>query len=159
MSLSDSLYEGGCMKIKVIENNDDEVIITIHCREVTSEIKELINQIESSNITLIGKDNHESTILSLKQIYYFEAVDNKVFAYLKDKVYEVDKKIAELNNILKFTSFVQTSRTIILNINCVTKIQTLVNGRLMAQLSNDEKMIITRQYAKDFKDKLKGGRR
>ncbi len=147
------------MKVKVIEHNDDEVIVTIHCREVTDEIKELINQIESTNVTLMGKDNNESTVLSLKQIYYFEAVDNRVFAYLKDKVYEVDKKIAELNNFLKFTSFVQTSRTIILNINCVNKIQTLVNGRLLAQLSNDEKMIITRQYAKDFKDKLKGGRR
>lgn len=147
------------MKIKIVHSLEDEVEITISCKEVNEEIKELITQIENANMTLIGKDENGSKILSLKSIYYFEAFDNRVFAYLKNQVFEVDKKIAELNELLKFTSFIQTSRTIILNINFVSRIKTLVNGRLLAELVNGEKIIITRQYSKDFKDKLKGGRR
>lgn len=159
MWLPDSFYEGGCMRIQIIKNPNDEVVITIACPEVNDEIKAIINQLESFNMTLIGKSEIGNTILPLNDIFYFEAFDNKVFAYVKDNVFEVDKKIVELNDLLKATSFIQISRTIILNINNVLRIQTLVNGRLLAHLTNGEKLIITRLYAKDFKDKLKGGRR
>ena len=44
--------------------------------------------------------------------------------------------------------------TIILNIRKIKKVTTLVNGRILAQLNNGEKMIITRVYAQNFKQKL-----
>ncbi len=59
--------------------------------------------------------------------------------------------------MLSHTAFLQTSRTIILNLNKINKIKTMVNGRIMAELLNNEKMIITRVYANSFRDKLKGG--
>ena len=148
------------MKIRIVKSKDTEDYVEIHCLEVNDEIKKIIEFIESTNISFIGKDTTrmESSILKLKDIYYFEAVDNKVFAYLSHQVFEVDKKIAELNEELKATSFIQISRTVILNINTVKKITTLVNGRMLVVLNNNEKLIITRLYAKSFKDKLKGGK-
>ena len=43
---------------------------------------------------------------------------------------------------------------IFLNIRKIKKVTTLVNGRILAQLNNGEKMIITRVYAQNFKQKL-----
>lgn len=146
------------MKIRLIENkNQEDVLVEIHCSEVNNEINQLVELINSHHLSITGKDQNESVVLPINRIYYFEAVDNKVFAYLKEQVYEVEYKIQELNDMLKDTSFIQISRTVILNIRNVYKIKTMVNGRMMAELNNQEKLIITRLYAKGFKDKLKGG--
>jgi len=147
------------MKIQVVQNSsNDEVVLEIHCKEVNNEVESLIELINSHHLTIQGKDENGTIVLSIKNIYYFEAVDNRVFAYLKENVFEVDYKIAELNELLANTSFIQISRTVILNIVNVNRIKTLVNGRMMVELNNGEKQIITRLYAKTFKDKLKGGK-
>lgn len=146
------------MKVKVFTNCDvSETIVEIHCKTETNEVKKLVNYINNSYISLTGKKDGETFILDLDDVYYFEAVENKVFAYLESEVYEVQYKIADLNEILKSTSFIQTSRTIILNIDKIIKIRTLVNGRIEAALTNNEKMIISRAYNNSFKTKLKGG--
>ena len=146
------------MKLDVIVDNQvEETEVKIICKEKTPEIDKMVDLINSHIYSIIGKLDGESFILNLNDIYYFEAFENKVFAYLETEVYEVSQKIADLVEMLSHTAFLQTSRTVILNLNKINKIKTMVNGRIMAELSNNEKMIITRVYANNFKDKLKGG--
>ena len=134
----------------------EETEIYIKCKEIDSKINKISNYIRTSYITLIGKINTQQFVLNLDDIYYFEAVDNKVFAYVEKEVYEVNYKIQELVEMLTRTSFIQTARTIILNINKIEKVSTLVNGRISAVLINGEKMIITRVFSHSFKNKLNG---
>ena len=125
----------------------EETEILIKCKEIDSKINKISNYIRTSYITLIGKIDGEQFIINLDDIFYFEAVENKVFAYVEKDVFEVNYKIQELVDMLKRTSFIQTARTIILNINKIEKVSTLVNG---------EKMIITRVFSHSFKNKLNG---
>ena len=134
----------------------EETEILIKCREIDSKINKISNYIRTSYITLIGKIEGEQFVLNLDDIFYFEAVENKVFAYVEKEVYEVNYKIQELVEMLSRTSFIQTARTIILNINKIEKVSTLVNGRISAVLINGEKMIITRVFSHSFKNKLNG---
>ena len=134
----------------------EETEILIKCKEVDSKINKIANYIRTSYITLIGKIDGEQFVINLDDIFYFEAVENKVFAYVEKEVYEVNYKIQELVDMLKRTSFIQTARTIILNINKIEKVSTLVNGRISAVLVNGEKMIITRVFSHSFKNKLNG---
>lgn len=147
------------MKIEIIKDeNTEETQIKIICKEVDESIDKIVTLLKTIDISIIGKLDNDKVMLNLQDIYYFEAVENKVFAYLKEKVYEVSYKIAELNEMLNKTSFIQTSRTIILNVNKIKRIQTMVNGRILAEFNNSEKMIITRVYANQFKEKIKGGK-
>ena len=134
----------------------EETEILIKCKEIDSKINKISNYIRTSYITLIGKIDGEQFIINLDDIFYFEAVENKVFAYVEKDVFEVNYKIQELVDMLKRTSFIQTARTIILNINKIEKVSTLVNGRINAVLVNGEKMIITRVFSHSFKNKLNG---
>ena len=145
--------------MKLIVEEDDslkETEITIKCREKNEKINKLIEMISTYYINVTGKKDGENYRLSLDDIYYFEAVENRVFAYVKKDVYEVNYKIVELEEVLKNTSFIRVSRTVILNILKIERVSTLVNGRILACLDNGEKMIITRLYAKEFKRKLQG---
>ncbi len=143
------------MKLEIYEIDDlEETQILIKCQKIDYKINRISDFIKTSYITINGKLNGEHYVLNLDDIYYFEAVDNKVFAYVEKEVYEVGYKLQELVDMLVKTSFIQVSRTVILNINKIEKVSTLVNGRISAFLVNQEKMIITRVYARDFKKKL-----
>lgn len=148
------------MKVKIIENKDiEEDVVTIECAKVNDSILHIVKYIENYDLSIFGKMNGSKYIILLNDIFYFEAVDNHVFAYTLDAVYEVNYKIQEINDNFSHTSFIQTSRTMILNIDKIEKVSTLVNGRILAVLVNKEKQIITRAYASNFKLKLlnKGG--
>lgn len=145
------------MKLQIDQiPNLEETEIYIKCKEVDSKINKISNYIRTSYITINGKIDNEQYVINLDDIFYFEAVENKVFAYVEKEVYEVSYKIQELVDLLLRTSFIQTSRTIILNINKIEKVSTLVNGRISAVLVNGEKTIITRVFAHSFKNKLNG---
>lgn len=132
----------------------EETEIIIRCNKIDSKINRISNYIRTSYITINGKLDGENHIINLSDIYYFEAIENRVFAYVEKNVYEVNYKLQELTVMLAKTSFLQVARTIILNINMIDHVSTLVNGRIGAVLVNGEKMIITRVYAREFKKKL-----
>lgn len=144
------------MKIKIEEHRElTEVEVVINCPEKNDEVNKIVQTLNMYLYTIIGKKDGDNYVLSLDDIFYFEAVDNHVFAYGEKDIYEVNYKLLELSELLSKTSFIQTSRTIILNIRKIKKVSTLVNGRILAFLNNNEKMIITRVYAQKFKHKLK----
>ena len=106
------------MKLQIDQiPNLEETEIYIKCKKIDSKINKISNYIRTSYITINGKIDNEQYVINLDDIFYFEAVENKVFAYVEKEVYEVNYKIQELVDLLLRTSFIQTSRTIILNIN------------------------------------------
>lgn len=143
------------MKVKVIQDNEfEEDYVEIHCREVDQNIEKLKSQIENFGLYISGKLDGQLYQISLNNVFYFEAVENRVFAYTEKYVFEVNYKIQELNDHFAHTSFLQTSRTVVLNIDKIDHVTTLINGRILAVLQNKEKMIISRAYANNFKRKL-----
>ena len=144
------------MKIKVEENKElSEIEVLISTPIIDDDVHRVVKLLETSTLNILGKLNGENYLLTLDQIFYFEAVDNRVFAYCEKEIYEVNYKLQELTELLSQTYFIQTARTIVLNIKQIKKVTTLVNGRILAVLNNGEKMIITRVYAQKFKQKLK----
>ena len=89
-----------------------------------------------------------------KDVYYFESVDNKVFAYCEKQVYEVRKKLYELESDLSGTDFLRISKSVIVDLSKIRNLSPSFNGRLEALLRNGEKIIISRQYIPALKKKL-----
>lgn len=141
------------MKVKVIESQacaEDEIIITVN--KIDDDIIHIAKYAENYGINIIGYIENVQYVIPLRDIFYFEAVDNHVFAYSSDKVYQVNYKIASITEQFSDFSFIQTSRTIVLNIDKIDHVLTLINGRILAVLVNKEKQIITRAYAQMFRD-------
>lgn len=145
------------MKVKVVTNDSlNEIEVVVNCPKHDEQVDRIVKAVETSMFNIMGKLRGENYVLNIDDIYYFEAVDNRVFAYCEKEIYEVNYKLHDLSLLLAQTSFLQTARTIVLNIKKIKKVNTLVNGRILAELTNGEKMIITRVYAQSFKTKLRG---
>ncbi len=83
---------------------EDEVII--RCAEVDDKLMRLIYALREDE-RLTGYLEDKIVKLSLKDIYYFEAVDNKIFAYASEETYEIRRKLYELEQDFVHTDFLR----------------------------------------------------
>ena len=139
--------------IEALADGAEEEII-IRTNTIDRDIIDLIYAVKAGRNKITAFDENEIVQLDSKEIYYFESVDNKVYACCEKKVFEIKQKLYELEEIYKQTDFVRVSKSMIVNISKVNKIVPMFNGRLEGMLSNDEKVIISRQYVAKLKKKL-----
>lgn len=131
-----------------------EVEIKITCGLIDDRLKRLIEQIRLYSFSVLAKKEDRIIPVPLEEIYYFEAVDNKVFLYKDREVYLCSKKLYELEELLSDTPFVRVSKNCILNTAFVESVKAQFSGRLEATLSNKEKLIISKHYLPEFRGKF-----
>lgn len=143
------------MKITILSpepGQEDEIII--RCAQIDDRVLSLIQNLKGEKSKLTAYADDGITILDPKDVYYFEAVDNRVFAYCAKQVFEVRKKLYELESELTGTDFLRISKSTIVDLSKVAHLSAAFNGRLEAKLKNGEKIIISRQYVPVLKKKL-----
>lgn len=143
------------MKITIQENSKvQETEIVIICKELTSDLDEIISSIAASNHTIAGKADGEIHFIPTKDIYYFEAVENRVFFYTKDQTFESSIRLYQLEEKLSNTTFARVSKAVIANLQKIKSIRPDENSRLIATLSNHEKIMVSRSFVPEIKKKL-----
>lgn len=143
------------MKITIenpAEGAEDEIIV--RCTTLDDRIMNLIYALKSEQDKLTGYMEDKIIKLVPKEVYYFESVDNKTFAYTVQGVYEVHKKLYEIENEYSNTDFLRISKSVIVNVAKIAYIRPIFNSRFEAKLKNNERVIISRQYVNDLKAKL-----
>lgn len=131
---------------------EDEIIV--RCATLDERLMNLIYSLKSEQDKLTGYVEDKIVKLQPKDIYYFESVDSKVFAYTAKGMYEVHKKLYEIEAEYAHTDFLRISKSIIVNVAKIAYLKPIFNGRFEAKLKNDEKIIISRQYVLELKKKL-----
>ena len=134
------------------DGEEDEVII--RCRELDEDLTYFINLLKAGKKHITGYHDGAIRKLSPKEVFYFESVDNKVFAYCETVVYEVKEKLYEIETLYQHTSFQRISKSVIVNVSLIEYVSPMLGARLEATLKNHEKVIISRQYVPELKKKL-----
>ena len=143
------------MKIVIeVPKQGDEDEIIVRCRTLDERLMNLIYSLKTEQDKLTGYVEDKIVKLSLKDIYYFESVDNRVFSYTAKGMYEVHKKLYEIEAEYAHTDFLRISKSVIVNVAKIAYIKPIFNGRFEAKLKNEEKIIISRQYVLELKKKL-----
>lgn len=133
-------------------NEEDEIII--RCHRVDEDLMHLIHRFKERRDGITAYQQREIIKLSPKDIYYFESVDNRVFACCEKQVYEVKLKLYELEKTLSNGDFIRISKSVIVNLDKIKSVVPMLNCRLEAYLQNEEKIIISRQYVPQLKKAL-----
>ncbi len=143
------------VSVKQIGRDRDEQVI-VHCYEVNDDVKTIVSFIKSTGITLPGYIEERASQISLQDIYFVEAVDNKVFAYTAKKVYELKCKLYEFVMLYENRKFFRCSKSFVINLMKINHVRPILNGRFSATLFNGEEVIISRQYVPELKKRLLG---
>lgn len=140
------------MQINIeIQEDAADTAVTIKCKERDAFVERLIAalQIIDKQIMVIYEGN--MTSIDLEEILYIESVDRKCFIYTVNKVYESFNKLYELEQQLEQYLFVRINKSCVVNLKNIDSIKTYIDRRLLIKMSNNEQLIVSRQYANGIK--------
>ncbi len=147
---------GWHMKVRVEtvgEGEEEEIIVRTSKQDLwmLEQLKSLVKAREP----LLGYDaDGGMSPLDLQEIYYFESVENRVFAYGTKDVLELKCRLYELEERFAGTDLIRISKSMILSLEKVERFVPVLGGRIEAVLANGERVVISRQYVPDVKRRL-----
>ena len=133
-------------------NEEDAVIV--RCASPDQRLISMLLSFQTAKTELTGYLNDKIVRLNYQDVYYFEANENRVFAYCHSEVYEVKYKLYELEELFTHLDFIRCSKSMIVNMEKIEYLSPLFSGKLEAHLKNNEKVVISRQYVRSLKIKL-----
>lgn len=142
--------------IKQITEGEESVVIRY--KELSGKINKIIGILNNEENKIWGKTDDENICIDTDDLLYLESVDEKVFAYTKDKVIRLDGTLNSFLNQVGDECFFRCSKAIILNVNRVISLKSLSSNRIDATMEGGEHIIISRRYASEFRRLLKGDR-
>ena len=140
------------MKVTIKKDIESGTAVEIHCREVTSETERLERYIRRFDERLMASENGNTYNVSLEEILYIESVDKKTFLYTTGHVFQTDKRLYELEELLDDKTFFRCSKSVIVNLNRITKLRPEVTRNILATLTNGEVIVISRRYVRALKE-------
>ena len=144
------------MKITLEPAPLEEVEVIIRGDISGPEVSELLRRLgtkTSSRLMVVREE--EQFLLDTAQIVYLETADNRVRVHTAAETYESKQKLYELMEQLGALSFVQISKSTIVNLNFVKSIQAEFSGNYLIKLKNrKEKLTLSRKYFREFKERI-----
>lgn len=144
------------VRIRQISDKSDECLI-IECVEVTPDIESIRSYALTKGTTLTGSLDNHMYQFNLADVYYFEAIGERVFAYTKSKSFELKIRLYELESAYSDRHFIRCSKSFVINLMKIESISPALNGRFSAHMKNGEQVIISRQYVPKMKHAVMGG--
>jgi len=134
-----------------LPGQEDTVTISVKC--MTENVMRAINILKSpDNITVYADE--QALLLPINDIFYAESVDLKTFIYAEKIVYGSKLKLYEIEDILSKSDFLRISKQVIVNVKKIKSVSPGGSGRFIAILINEEKIIISRQYVPQLKERF-----
>ena len=144
------------MKINInIDGSFTETEIIINCAAMSDELEKVLTVLRALDFKLTGTINGETHILDIPNILYIDTVDKKTFLYTKSDVYETSLKLYELEEMLSPRDFFRAGKSSIINFAKIKSLKSDIDGRIIVMMENNEKMIVSKQYAVFIKNKLR----
>ena len=144
------------MKLNIDINEDyEETHVTIHAKEWTKELEELIKKIDQkAPKRIIGVDGDKSMLLTPSEIDYIFAENRKVYAWINKQSIEITMKLYEAEEVLASFGFSRLSKSVIGNLNQITRFELAFNGNLCVYFKSGSKEYVSRKYVNELKNKL-----
>ena len=143
------------MKINInVDSSYAETEIMINCSSVSDELERVIATLRALDSKLTGLKNGQTFILEASQILYIDTVDKKTFLYAESEVYESSLRLYELEEQLSATDFFRAGKSSIINFSKIKSLKSDIDGRIIVVMENNEKLIVSKQYASFIKNKL-----
>ena len=140
--------------IKTREENIEENYLELHYDKIDEETNAVLDRLRDTLRYIEGSKEQGKVTIALTDIFYIETVDRKTFAYTKDSCVEIKEALRDFIEEFENIGFVRISKSSVVNIYKIQKLQGDLNMRVIIYLKNGEQLIMNRSYRNDFYDKL-----
>ena len=140
--------------IKTKEKDLKENYLELHYDTVDEETTAVLERLRDTLRYIEGTYEDKKVTIALQDIFYIETVDRKTFAYTKDMCVEIKEALRDILEEYSKIGFVRISKSAIVNIYKIKKLQGDINMRVIIFLKNDEKLVMNRSYKNEFYERL-----
>ena len=149
------------MKLNLYEDKKmTDEHVDVYYSNMRPVIKQIIDTVNSERPSFSGRpadedlDDWEETILGPDDIYYFDFVDRKLFAYTETGVFRLMNTLSACEELLWNYGFVRVSKSNLINIYKIKQLKPDLNMKVYAFFDNGERICINRSYKKTFNEYL-----
>lgn len=142
------------MKILVEHGDYEENEVILRCKDLNSEMLEILHILRERSARLTAYKDGETHMLLPADIYYAEAVEGKTFLYTQNMVLETAASLSALQDNHSEAGFIRIGKSQLVNLHHVAKLKSLPNSRIEITLQSAEKLIVSRHYVQNLKEKL-----
>lgn len=136
--------------VKTKEENLEENYLELHYDEIDAETAAVLERLRPSLKYIEGIIDGKRLTVPLADMYYFETVDRKTFGYTKDTCIEVKETLQGIIGEHESAGFVRISKSSVVNLYKIKKLQGDLNMRTLIHLKNGENLVMNRAYKADF---------
>lgn len=143
------------MKLHVIQEEIPEPELTLRCRDPQApEVARLRQFLDLYGPRLPAQTQDGLLLLDPSELLYGEFVGRSVFLYTKEGVFPTKLSLAQLET--EGEHMVRCSKSMVVNLMHLRHLQSELSGRILATLSNEERILISRHYAAALRKRLGG---
>ena len=143
------------MKVTILEKMaDEEDELIVKCDYLDESLTKLINQFKTGKGKMNFYKDGKIVFVEPEEVLYFESVDDTVFAYTKDSVFETKSKLYQLEEELPASIFFRANKAVIVNLDKIDSLAPVFGGRFEAVLENGYKVVVSRNYLSTLKELL-----
>lgn len=137
-----------------------ETRVTIEGPELDENIQELIDFIYGRELQfLIGKKGEMQHILKPDEVHYFHTENDHIIAVTETDSFILKERLYELEAMLPSKKFIRLSKSVIANLNQLSRFEASFNGTLCVYFKSGKKEYVSRTYVPMIKEALKLNRR
>lgn len=140
--------------VRTKEEHIEENYLELHYDKIDEETNAVLDRLRNTLKYLEGTVDDRKVNIAVTDIFYFETVDRKIYAYTKDQCVEVKEALRDIIEEYSKIGFVRISKSSVVNLYKIKRLQGDMNMRVIIYLKNDEKLIMNRSYKKEFYDRL-----
>jgi len=141
------------MKVTVMEQRGAQNQLIIQCDDASDpEIRELLHYVENFRRKIPSNQGDALLMTDPSQVLYAEFVSRTVFLYTTEDVRPTNLSLAQLEH--DFNAFLRCSKSMVVNLDFIEWLKSDVSGRILATLTNGERILISRHYASSLRQAL-----
>lgn len=145
------------LKVRIdIDDKHEETVVTVQAKEWTEELAALVSKLQQSASTgrLMGVEHDRMVLLDPIEIDYVYAERRRVLAALGSSRIELRMKLYEVELLLAPYRFMRFSKSVIGNIDRISRFELMFNGNLCVHYNSGNKEYVSRAYVTELKKRL-----
>lgn len=143
------------MKITLQQVNKGNEEIIIKYSRITERIDGIVRYIEGQSGQLLGSKDGQQYVISVPKILYLESVEGVTYLYTEKDLYQLNLTLSLFESLYGEEGFFRCSKSMVINIYRIKKLKSMSGNRIDVTMDNDEHVVISRHYAKEFRRTLR----
>lgn len=144
------------MKITLQQIDAGAEEIIIRYRQMTKRMEGIVRYVEGQDEKLSGIKDGQQFLIGIHKIIYLESVEGVTYLYTEKEVYKSELTLALFEALYAEENFFRCSKSMVINIYHIDRLKSMSGNRIDATMDNGEHVIISRRYARELRQILKG---